>query len=222
MNDGSVDIDTGMDQTRTPLGTAFVVDGPRAIFITAAHVFSSARGTPTVWLLSQASPQKMRVAEVDASSMRRWSDHDLVAFQALDRNGRPLDGLRALPRVTTPLGLGADVMAIGFAPDHFHNSVMAASSSTKVLIRALRCGVATYSPIDAEVPLPFVGGMSGGPVILANSENVVGLAYGTRVVPLEPITPDVAAESASYGIFYLASAFGPWLEQLLVDGTWRR
>ena len=162
------------------------------------------------------------VGLIDRRKIVQWGSRDLIAFRALQPNGKPPDGLQTYSLAQADISLGTKVICLGFPKDH---ALHVDEGENRVTVRAVTGFVVTGYADEAEFNSPIIRGMSGGPVVVG--KQFVGVAYLNRQVALDAYKTEEAEsvteggverrevyeyrESARWGVFYKSTAFSSWV-----------
>lgn len=204
------------------LGTGFVVDG--ALVATCDHVLPVEDRDLNIAFFCNDGVSCWLVSLVNIGSIKRWGNEDLIVFQCLDLRGKVQKGLRPLELSAKKLLLAEKVIALGMPKDHM---VMNSIGNNNLKIRAIVGHVVTTYERTAEIAVPLIRGMSGGPV-LSDSGEVVGIAIENKRVALdlEMVTQESTSDGVikkeysygeyqRFGCFYHSSAFHVWLKDII-------
>lgn len=206
------------------LGSGFVVDTAKALAMTCVHVLPEEDRHLDIAFHCRDEHGNWFLSLLDKGSYQELDGEDVLLFQCREHDGSIKQGFRSLPVAERDLASAEKVI---FAGRPLNHSKVSRPGDVHVTTRSVVGHISAVYEKTADMNLPIIKGMSGGPVISAEGE-IVGIALRNvrvgldmEVVASEKVEGQAGREEYIYGEYqqfaYLLKShvFANWLSDVV-------
>lgn len=205
------------------LGSGFIVNKEKGLGVTCYHVLPEEDWKCDIGFYSKDENKNWIVSRIDTSTILKMGEEDFILFQCLNADETVATHFETRPISDRELVMAERVIFSGRPTNHTKISIPGnLHITTRIVVGFISAIYERY----ADISLPLIKGMSGGPVIDTNG-NIVGIALenvriglDVEIVVTEQINTTDIKEEYFYGEYqrfgYLLKAqiFLGWLRSV--------